>query len=59
MARPKKTDSAPPPPKDPATVKHGCCSCIHYKLDVKTMPCRECEHWNYWEDANPSAGLPS
>ena len=59
MARPKKTDSAPPPPKDPATVKHGCCSCKHYKLDVKAMPCRDCEKWNYWEDASLSYGLPS
>lgn len=54
MARVKKTEAAPPPPKSSRDVKHGCCSCKHYKLDVKAFPCRDCEQWNYWEDSELS-----
>ena len=53
MARSKKTDTAVPPPKSASEVKHGCCSCKHYRLDTKNHPCRDCEQWNYWEDAQP------
>lgn len=53
MARVKKTAAAPPPPRPNGSVKHGCCSCKHYKLDVKAFPCRDCERWNYWEDSEP------
>ena len=61
MARPKKAKSEsitpPPPPKHWSEVKHGCCSCVHLKLDVKATPCRDCESFNYWEDANPGSAL--
>ena len=53
MARVKKADMPPPPPKHPRECKHGCTDCIHYRLDVKAFPCRDCERWNYWEDAHP------
>lgn len=55
MARVKKTDAAPPPPKHWSEVKHGCCSCKYYKNDFKdkNSPCYPCTDWNYWEDAHP------
>ena len=55
MARPTKTTPTDaPPPKPSSQVKHGCCSCTHYRLDAKAFPCRDCEQWNYWEDAHPT-----
>ena len=56
MARPKKTDAAPPPPKHWSEVKHGCCSCKFYKDDFKdkNSPCYPCTNWNYWEAAEPN-----
>jgi len=53
MARVKKPDTPPPPPKHPRECKHGCGDCVHFRLDVKAFPCRDCERWNYWEDAHP------
>lgn len=53
MARVKKPDAPPPPPKHPRECKHGCTDCKYYRLDVKAFPCRDCERWNYWEDAHP------
>lgn len=53
MARVKKPDMPPPPPKHPRECKHGCIDCKHYHLDVKAFPCCDCERWNYWEDAHP------
>ena len=58
MARTKKITAAPPPPKASGTVKHGCCSCVYYKLDPRQMPCRDCEKWNYWEDSSPKNEQP-
>ena len=63
MARPKKAiiaspSPSAPPPKHWRDVGHGCCSCTHYKLDAKAFPCRDCEGWNYWEDAKVSL-IPS
>ena len=53
MARPKKSSAGVPEPKDPTTVKNGCVSCTHYRLEKTAFPCRNCENWNYWEDSNP------
>ena len=53
MARVKKPDMPPPPPKHPRECKHGCTDCKYLSLDVKAFPCRDCERWNYWEDAHP------
>lgn len=55
MARQKKEA---PPPRERGTVKHGCCSCVHYHLPVKDFPCRDCERFNYWEDAKPLQAKP-
>lgn len=46
-----KTNTPPPPPKDPRRedIGHGCVDCKHYPLDLKAIPCRDCERWNYWE----------
>jgi len=55
MPRIKKADTmAPPPPRDPRTVKKGCISCVHYKLEMKAFPCRDCQEWNYWLDSKPN-----
>ena len=59
MARTKKLEAPPPPPKHPRDVKHGCCSCKYYKLDSKEFPCRPCEKFNYWEDAQPGKLSPA
>jgi len=47
----EKANAPVPPPKKNDEVKHGCCSCLHYKKDIKLEPCKSCERWNYWEDA--------
>ena len=53
MARTKK-DNLKPVAKDPKSVKHGCCSCVHKDTDAKKFPCSECmPNWYYWEDSNP------
>lgn len=31
-------------------VKHGCCSCTHYKLPMSKAPCKDCKRWSHWED---------
>ena len=33
-------------------VKHGCCSCTHYKLPLKQEPCKSCNQWSNWEDGS-------
>ena len=57
MARPKKTAQTTatpvPPPKDARDVRHGCLSCLHFSKDARAFPCKDCEKWNYWEDACP------
>ena len=58
MARVKKTEAAPPPPKHWREIKHGCCSCKFYKEEPKNFPCRPCTDWNYWEDAKPERTIP-
>lgn len=32
-------------------VKHGCCSCEHYKLPMNKAPCKTCKRWSNWVDA--------
>lgn len=60
MARVKKTEAAPPPPKHWREIKHGCCSCRFYRDDPKdkSSPCYPCTDWNYWEDADPDQAKP-
>ena len=36
-------------------VKHGCCSCTHYKLPLKQEPCKGCVRWSNWEDKDKTA----
>ena len=35
-------------------VKHGCCSCTHYKLPMNKEPCKGCKRWSRWEDKPPN-----
>ena len=48
-----KATTKPNPPKDPATVKHGCCSCTSYRLAMSQEPCKSCHDWNNWVDEHP------
>lgn len=33
-------------------VKHGCASCVHYRLTMKQDPCKRCKGWSEWRDAD-------
>ncbi len=35
---------------NPQDVKHGCCSCAHYKLQMSKEPCKSCKRWSNWVD---------
>lgn len=53
MARKPSTQKKENPPRDPKTVKRGCCSCTSYALTMAQEPCKSCHNWNNWEDAHP------
>ena len=37
-------------------VKHGCCSCTHYKEPLSKEPCRSCQRLHRWEDRDLAQG---
>ena len=53
MPRVKAEKAKENQPRDPKTVKRGCCSCTSYKLTMAQEPCKSCHDWNNWVDANP------